>query len=242
MFTPRPTLHCDTTNTEFSAVLARRRLAVEQSCSLNCRLQHRVFCNDEANAEECRKEQFLHLHRALSARGPEARTVAPSRRADNLCQHGALEGRRHLEGEIASVAFNLDTCMKPARFHRPRTCINCRTDNAEQSKDMITAKTRFTEQRTRILLESTTKAQLSCVRTSIFANSGTLARVVLFPHGCLRIDRKLNLRIFPPPSVLSRWVLLLLPHGPVGLQSKCRICNVLINPLEHDDVVHVVDG
>ena len=40
------------------------------------------FCNDETSTEECGKEQFLHLHRALSARGPEAGTVTPSRRAD----------------------------------------------------------------------------------------------------------------------------------------------------------------
>ena len=82
MFTPRPTV-CDVTmNTEFPVVLARRRLAVKQDCHFNCSLQQRVFCNDEASAEECGKEQFLHLHRALSARGPEAGTVTPSRRAD----------------------------------------------------------------------------------------------------------------------------------------------------------------
>ena len=38
--------------------------------------------------------------------------------------------------------------------------------------------------------------RLPCTRTSIFAPSGTLARVVVFSHGRLRMDRKLNLRIF----------------------------------------------
>ena len=104
-------------------------------------------------------------------------------------QHRLLEGTLHLEGEMASVAFNLDTCMQPA-------CINCGSDSAKQSKDNDNCKLSLHRAENHSTSESTTKAQLSCVRTSIFAPSGTSARVVLFPHGCPRIDRKLNLRIF----------------------------------------------
>ena len=63
-------------------------------------------------------------------------------------QHWVLERTQHLEGEMTSVAFNIDTCMQPAHSHRPRTCINCRSDSAEQSKDVIAANSRFTEPRT----------------------------------------------------------------------------------------------
>ena len=63
-------------------------------------------------------------------------------------QPRVLKETQHLEGEMASVAFYFDTCMQPARSHRPRTRTSCRTDSAEQSKDMITANSRFTEPRT----------------------------------------------------------------------------------------------
>ena len=66
-------------------------------------------------------------------------------------QPRVLEGTQHLEGEMASVAFYFDNCMQPARSHRPKTRTSCRTDSAEQSKDMITANSRFTEPRTSVL-------------------------------------------------------------------------------------------
>ena len=36
-------------------------------------------------------------------------------------QPRVLEGTQNLEGEMASVAFNFDTCMQAVRSHRPRT-------------------------------------------------------------------------------------------------------------------------
>ena len=61
-------------------------------------------------------------------------------------------------------------------------CIHCRTDSAEQSKDMITVDSRFIELRKPIASRRYHEgADFPVVRTSIFALSGTLARVVVCP-------------------------------------------------------------
>ena len=78
-------------------------------------------------------------------------------------QPRVLEGTQHLEGEMARVAFNLDTCMQPARSHRPRTRTSCPMRQCRTIKRHDNCKLSLHRTGNSGISESTTKAQLSCV-------------------------------------------------------------------------------